>query len=113
MRLRWMLLTVFVAMGVPAGAQAPYTPETVPAFEESIDVQAVNLEAVVTDVHHVPAERLQQRLRPREGHRRAAHHDRQCSRLGALRPAAHRRVEYVEPAGETRREPGPDRGAPI
>lgn len=49
MRFRRMLLLVFLATGVPAGAQAPDAPQPVPAFEESIDVQAVNLEAVVTD----------------------------------------------------------------
>ena len=49
MRFRWMLFLVFLATGVPVGAQAPDAPQPVPAFEESIDVQAVNLEAVVTD----------------------------------------------------------------
>lgn len=49
MRSHLMLLLVFLAMGVPVGAQAPDAPQPVPAFEESIDVQAVNLEAVVTD----------------------------------------------------------------
>ena len=49
MRFRSMPFLMFLAMGVLAEAQAPDAPQPVPAFEETIDVQAVNLEAVVTD----------------------------------------------------------------
>lgn len=49
MRFHLVLLLVLLAAGGTAGAQAPDAPQPVPAFEESIDVQAVNLEAVVTD----------------------------------------------------------------
>jgi len=51
MRRRSVLFLLLCAMGVTAGAQTPAeeAPRPVQAFEESIDVQAVNLEAVVTD----------------------------------------------------------------
>ncbi|MFP5285301.1 MAG: VWA domain-containing protein, partial [Thermoanaerobaculia bacterium] len=49
MRSRSVLFLAFLALGGPAEAQAPDAPQPVQAFEETIDVQAVNLEAVVTD----------------------------------------------------------------
>ena len=49
MRFRSALLFALLAVSGPAGAQTEDAPRPVQAFEESIDVQAVNLEAVVTD----------------------------------------------------------------
>ena len=49
MRFGFALLLALLAVSGPAGAQTADAPRPVQAFEESIDVQAVNLEAVVTD----------------------------------------------------------------